>query len=186
MDIIKCKDCKYFNTNVPRPMCNHTNGINFPDPEDYCSRAEEKLPNLMPCPFCGSKYVRLDTQSDSTYFCHCDDCGDRTAGYFDKKAAIEAWNRRAEDHGEKIDLGTNWRIQFIPRTDYETFLTEDSISGALKEKKIINGYNYPVVMRFWDKKDYTVKYAMEFNRDNLLNLIMMLKSVVRKIEKGED
>ena len=154
MEIIKCKDCKHYEPKVGD--CYYNNGLSYPDPEDFCSHGEEKLPELKPCPFCRSIHIDVEMASDSTYYCECHACSSRTVGFFDKKTAIAAWNRRAESEAEKIDLNTNWCIQFIPKMDYETYSTE-SISGVSNERKIIKGYSYPVTMRFWNKKDYAVK-----------------------------
>lgn len=55
---------------------------------------------LKPCPFCGSKNVRVaENRMDYLfigYSVHCDGCGVETSYTKDKDKAIEAWNRRAE------------------------------------------------------------------------------------------
>ena len=48
---------------------------------------------LLPCPFCGSNKVQLDT--DVTDFCAwCRECDFTSRFYNDKEKAIAAWNRR--------------------------------------------------------------------------------------------
>ena len=62
------------------------------------------MAELKPCPFCGCDKIRLDCydpydgyQGDlSRYKIWCDGCGANNERR-NKEAAIEVWNRRAED-----------------------------------------------------------------------------------------
>ena len=57
------------------------------------------MAELKPCPFCGTKNAHLRVNLDHFYYvlCEKDGCHVRTDGHLNKEAAIEAWNRRAED-----------------------------------------------------------------------------------------
>lgn len=50
--------------------------------------------DLKPCPFCGSKNIRVTNWG--MYRCWCADCLAKTADEIREKDAKEAWNRRAE------------------------------------------------------------------------------------------
>lgn len=53
------------------------------------------MENLKPCPFCGSKNIRL---WEITYpWVQCEKCLSATAMGCTKKEAVEHWNRRAND-----------------------------------------------------------------------------------------
>lgn len=54
---------------------------------------------LNPCPFCGGKaYAHTyGNTTGSQEYIHCTNCGIATRLYEDKKAAVEAWNRRIDD-----------------------------------------------------------------------------------------
>lgn len=63
--------------------------------------------NLKPCPFCGGKakinylppfvHPKTGRKGIERRQVYCDNCGVVTAGMVSEEAAIEAWNRRAED-----------------------------------------------------------------------------------------
>ena len=50
------------------------------------------MPELKPCPFCGSSRVEI---AGYFPFVRCKGCEARTGSYDDKEAAIKAWNTRA-------------------------------------------------------------------------------------------
>lgn len=50
---------------------------------------------LIPCPFCGS--ARAEVHGTVSAFGVCLDCGATTGIHFGRKAAAEAWNRRADN-----------------------------------------------------------------------------------------
>lgn len=58
------------------------------------------MTELKPCPFCGSKKIRIwtcnETISDSAW-CQCESCLVSTSEEDTDEEAIEAWNRRAID-----------------------------------------------------------------------------------------
>ena len=70
------------------------------------------MAELKPCPFCGSKNIRINAYGFGYYGIECLGCGVETARYkniskylegslpIEKKAekAIEAWNRRADNN----------------------------------------------------------------------------------------
>lgn len=59
--------------------------------------------SLKPCPFCGSKDVAVYDNKDAaigwwlSYGMLCLNCGARTELFDTTKAAVRAWNRRAND-----------------------------------------------------------------------------------------
>lgn len=53
--------------------------------------------NLKPCPFCGNAHVRLTNWG--LYRAWCPVCKAQSADEISEKAAVAAWNRRA-DNGE--------------------------------------------------------------------------------------
>lgn len=53
------------------------------------------MTELKPCPFCGSKNIRLTNWG--LYRCWCSDCLAQAADSISKKEAIKAWNRRADN-----------------------------------------------------------------------------------------
>lgn len=73
------------------------------------------MEKLKPCPFCGGKGKIKAAKKDRvgfTIWCECEECYAKTGGYcpeikdedcaieeidFCRKAAVEAWNRRAND-----------------------------------------------------------------------------------------
>ena len=63
------------------------------------------MPELKPCPFCGSKASETfdyDAVADSTgkmwaYQVTCNQCCATTGLCFSRERAIEAWNRRADN-----------------------------------------------------------------------------------------
>ena len=60
---------------------------------------------LKPCPFCGSKNIYLSHWTDSAYVV-CLDCGCKTEVFLHGRCvetAVEHWNRRAYEEGEKND-----------------------------------------------------------------------------------
>ena len=69
----------------------------------YEALKEATMPDLKPCPFCGSKNIRLTCWG--LYRCWCVDCLSQATDCISKKEAIEAWNRRAgeEDKRENLD-----------------------------------------------------------------------------------
>lgn len=96
-DIIRCKDCEYYGaTRVSiQPICKNINGIIYPDPEDYCSRAKKKLPKLKSCPFCGSSEVFVVNYADKKFGIVCPGCDVNIGTTFDtREAVVETWNRR--------------------------------------------------------------------------------------------
>jgi Lar family restriction alleviation protein len=54
---------------------------------------------LKPCPFCGSEEVRMRFDSVFESYCvTCRNCGAKVFQFYGlKDAAVEAWNRRADD-----------------------------------------------------------------------------------------
>lgn len=58
------------------------------------------MEKLKPCPFCGGKNIRV--WNTSTHWVSCDDCLASTACALTEEAAVEYWNRRANDdkHGK--------------------------------------------------------------------------------------
>ena len=58
---------------------------------------------LKPCPFCGTRNAHLRKNIHHFYYvlCEKDGCYVRTDGHLNEEAAIETWNRRAED-GEPL------------------------------------------------------------------------------------
>lgn len=55
------------------------------------------MPELKPCPFCGSTNAIERETVTYQWVCLCDNCGASTAVYDEKDEAIEAWNRRVEN-----------------------------------------------------------------------------------------
>lgn len=51
-------------------------------------------PQLKPCPFCGSEFIRLDRYSRTRWLV-CDGCGAESGHKGSEDDAIAAWNRRA-------------------------------------------------------------------------------------------
>lgn len=51
---------------------------------------------LKPCPFCGSKNIRLWEKTTSPWV-QCEKCLSSTATGYTKEEAVENWNRRAND-----------------------------------------------------------------------------------------
>lgn len=63
---------------------------------------ESKKQELLPCPFCGNKYVELDDSTEdrdeeTLYSVVCDQCGSCGAQEYKRRDAIERWNDRAEN-----------------------------------------------------------------------------------------
>lgn len=56
--------------------------------------AEEEKP--LPCPFCGSKDIKVIQATVSGYVAVCNDCWAATRAETTKADAIAAWNRRAK------------------------------------------------------------------------------------------
>lgn len=57
------------------------------------------MDELKPCPFCGSKEVRMRFDSViESYYVTCKKCGAEVSQFYGlKDEAVEAWNRRAND-----------------------------------------------------------------------------------------
>ena len=51
--------------------------------------------DLLPCPFCGGSDIRVNGSRSS--FVQCGGCGAESRAEDDDRAAIAAWNRRADD-----------------------------------------------------------------------------------------
>ena len=54
--------------------------------------AEEELPTLLPCPFCGAEAMMEEAVIGSIIYCSW--CGAKMGGYASAEEAAEAWNRR--------------------------------------------------------------------------------------------
>ncbi|WP_367882762.1 Lar family restriction alleviation protein [Cloacibacillus porcorum] len=54
------------------------------------------MPELKPCPFCGSK-AKLYQAYDGSYCVQCTKCANRTLCRKTKETVIASWNRRAND-----------------------------------------------------------------------------------------
>ena len=56
--------------------------------------------DLKPCPFCGSKHVRLFLAPGTTFIAGCqnEECGCQTLPFTFHTEAINVWNRRANDN----------------------------------------------------------------------------------------
>jgi len=55
----------------------------------------DKLTDLKPCPFCGSKAELLNMGEDFPHIVVCTNCGSAGATYETEQEAIEAWNKRS-------------------------------------------------------------------------------------------
>lgn len=92
-DIIRCKDCAFYRSKDG--YCAHNHGVFKPEPEDYCSYAEKKLPpKLKSCPFCGSSDVFTVNYANKQYGVVCPGCNVNIGCFDTKEEAVETWNRR--------------------------------------------------------------------------------------------
>ena len=56
---------------------------------------ENKLPNLLPCPFCGGEAIEVEPLADGYWRITCRDCCARMCGTH-RRMNQEAWNTRHE------------------------------------------------------------------------------------------
>lgn len=60
-------------------------------------KANESLPELLPCPFCGAKESAIvDSDDRITYYVWCMTCEASGPREGDRLAAIEGWNKRVK------------------------------------------------------------------------------------------
>lgn len=52
---------------------------------------------LKPCPFCGSKYIRILGGGNTFPYVECSNCFVSTASELTRAEAIKNWNRRVKD-----------------------------------------------------------------------------------------
>lgn len=57
----------------------------------------KESPFLRPCPFCGSKDLKLRTYGGEFHSVICQSCGSSGSLYKDATQAVNAWNRRVTD-----------------------------------------------------------------------------------------
>ena len=62
---------------------------------------------LKPCPFCGGKAVRFE--SNSGFWYRCNECKAESGFYYTDEEAAEAWNKRVyeEDGGRAMSINYN-------------------------------------------------------------------------------
>ena len=54
---------------------------------------------LLPCSFCGGEGFMYNVVPNYAWWaCRCASCGVETSSYHTEAEAIEAWNRRVDDH----------------------------------------------------------------------------------------
>ncbi len=63
---------------------------------DVWNNADISLPELKSCPFCGAEGEFINYDS-SVFWVQCVNCGSHGMQSETKRAAINAWNRRADD-----------------------------------------------------------------------------------------
>ena len=60
----------------------------------------DKMDELKPCPFCGSKFIRIvdwDDEDGKVYWARCEKCYVSTQSCLRKRDVIELWNRRDDN-----------------------------------------------------------------------------------------
>ena len=78
---------------------------------------ETKEQELKPCPFCGSRNIRIVTHMSTRCFVACNECSAQTHMCLEKSSAIDVWNHRTAPQWSQeppTEEGWYW-VKKIPR-----------------------------------------------------------------------
>lgn len=64
---------------------------------EWSGKLEIKQPEILPCPFCAERFIRLNDfhMDGKTWHINCDKCSATLSEFETKQEAIDAWNKRA-------------------------------------------------------------------------------------------
>jgi Lar family restriction alleviation protein len=90
------KESPGFLRSAPKPALSK-DGVATKTTYDLRSDTHVPLPELLPCPFCGSTDLTLDNLTDVDDFCvECDGCQIQQIANYTRDEAIRRWNRRVK------------------------------------------------------------------------------------------